>query len=82
MTLQRLNNYLTKGMIGILISLIPLLILTVVSSTIFGYVFGIMLCILMFVTAVNFITATILLAIDFNKLIDAFIKQYESEKGI
>lgn len=78
MNLQRLNNFLTNGMIGVFASIFPLSILTLLFP-IFGYVVAFALVLLAAITAINFVATTIALVIQINEMVSNFFKYYESE---
>ncbi len=76
MTLSKINDYLTKGMIGTFVSILPLSLLTLLIPVI-GYVVAVLLMLLFLITITNLIVATILLAQQINSMMDNFFKQYE-----
>lgn len=80
MNLQKLNEILTKGMIGIFASIFPFILLTLLFP-ILSYVIMFQLIILMIVTALNFVLTTYLLIIQINGIIEVLFKQYEQGKS-
>jgi len=76
MNLQKLNTFLTNGMIGIFVSIIPFILLTLLFP-ILSDVIAFQLIVLMIVTTVNFVLTTYLFIIQINGIIGGLLKQYE-----
>lgn len=80
MNLQKINEFLTKGMIGVFVSIFPFVALTL-QFPIFSNIIAFQLILLMVITAVNFVLTTYLLIIQINSIIDSLFKQYEQGKS-
>ena len=83
MSLQRLNDFLTKGMIGVFASILPFSLLTLLLPAL-GYVVAFLLIVLMIVTAANVVVTTIAFVKQIIELLDGLQKtyeQYEREAG-
>jgi hypothetical protein len=80
MNLQRLNDFLTKGMIGVFISIIPFSLLTLMFP-IFSYMIIIQMIVLLIVAGVNFLLTTYLLVKQIVGILDILQKQYEQQSG-
>jgi ABC-type proline/glycine betaine transport system permease subunit len=78
--LSTINEKLTKGMVGIFLSIIPLSLLTLLLPVI-GYALAITLILLMLVTAATIVTTTILFVQQINQLMENFFKHYEQESA-
>lgn len=72
MNLNKINENLNKGMIGIFISIIPLSLLTI-AFPIIGYILGVLIYTLMIVTFLNFVVATYLFIKQINDILEQFI---------
>jgi hypothetical protein len=79
MNLLKINDYLTKGMIGVFASVFLFSLLTLLMPII-GYLVVVLLIILFLLAFICLITSTILFVIDVNEKIDNFFKYYKDEE--
>jgi hypothetical protein len=79
MNLLKINDFLTKGMIGIFVSIIPLTLITILLPVV-GYAVAILMMLLFVVTFANLVIATILIVMQMNELIENFFKNYEQKQ--
>lgn len=80
MNLQRLNNFLTKGMVGIFLSIIPFTLLALLFP-IYSYMIAFQLIVLMIITGICTVLTTYLLIKQINEIIDSLFKQYEQKRS-
>lgn len=80
MNLQRLNNFLTKGMIGVFASILPFSILSLVFPIV-AYLLSVILIVLMILTVGNFVLTTYLFIKQIINILNFFQKQYEQQSA-
>jgi len=80
MTLQKINDKLTQGMVAVFTAIVPLSLLTIVLP-ILGYVVAVLIVLLGISTIVNFVLGSYLLSIQMAKMIDQVMKQHEQQQG-
>jgi hypothetical protein len=78
MNLKKINENLTKAMIGTFVSFIALCIVTLFIPIVAYLVVGI-LYMLMIVTFTNFMFTTYLFIMQMNKMIEDFLESYERQ---
>ena len=80
MNLQRLNDFLIKGMIGVFASILPFCLLTLLFP-IFSYMITIVLIVLMVVTAACTVLTTYLLVKQIIEILNNLQNAYEQQSG-
>lgn len=79
MNFEKINDLLTKGVIGTFLSVFLFSLLTLLIP-IFSYLVGILVILLGIITGVNLIITTILFIKQINEMIDKLAEQYEREQ--
>lgn len=78
MNLQKINDNLTKVMIGIFLSIMTLTLIAIILPVL-GYVIVVLMYLLMITTLINLGLSTYLMIQQINKMIENFFRNYEQQ---